>query len=181
MSKKNLRKKILEERKKKYSKFNSINFKNIFEEIKKFKKTNILIGGYYPVNYEMDCLKILKELEIRRFKISLPVIKKNRKMNFHNWSFSAPLKLSKYGIPEPLTSKIVKPDIILIPLVAFDKKLFRIGYGGGYYDRYLSKIKKNKKILSIGLAFSFQEVKKIFPNIYDQKLDIILTEKKTLR
>ena len=80
-----------------------------------------------------------------------------------------------------MTSKIVKPDIILIPLVAFDKKLFRIGYGGGYYDRYLSKIKKNKKILSIGLAFSFQEVKKIFPNIYDQKLDIILTEKKTLR
>ena len=65
-----------------------------------------------------------------------------------------------------------------MPLVAFDKDLNRIGYGGGFYDRYIKKIKKNKKIVTIGLAFSFQEVKKIPIKKYDIKLDFIITNKK---
>ena len=60
-------------------------------------------------------------------------------MNFYRWSFNEPLKINKYGIPEPITKKIY-PDMLLIPLVAFDKYLNRLGYGGGYYDRYISKL-----------------------------------------
>ena len=67
-------------------------------------------------------------------------------------------------------------DILLVPLVAFDKYLNRIGYGGGYYDRYLKKLKK-EKILTIGLAYSFQKVKKIEAEQNDIKLDSIITEK----
>ena len=68
-----------------------------------------------------------------------------------------------------------------MPLVAFDNRLNRIGYGGGFYDRYLEKIKKNKKIVTIGLAYSFQEIKRVPADKYDIKLDYILTEKKLLK
>ena len=97
-------------------------------------------------------------------------------MEFFNWTKNDPLKINKYGIPEPVSSKLYYPDILLVPLVAFDKYKFRLGYGGGYYDRYIQKIKKIKKILIIGMAFSFQEVKVLPINKYDKKLDFIFTE-----
>ena len=98
-------------------------------------------------------------------------------MNFFEWSQKDPFEINSYGIPEPISNKVIYPDIILVPLVAFDKYLNRIGYGGGFYDRYLKKIKKRKKILTIGLAYSFQRVKKIEAEQNDIKLDFIITEK----
>ena len=99
-------------------------------------------------------------------------------MDFFYWSTKDPMIINKYGIPEPISNKVKYPDILLVPLVAYDKNLNRIGYGGGFYDRYIKKIKKNKKIITIGLAYSFQKVKKIPVNEYDIKLDFIVTEKK---
>ena len=90
------------------------------------------------------------------------------------------MKISKYGIPEPFSLKPVDPDILLVPVVAFDKNFYRIGYGGGYYDRFISKIKKKKRVLTIGLAFSFQKISKFNVDKYDQKIDFILTEKNKL-
>ena len=98
-------------------------------------------------------------------------------MDFYSWSTTNPLVINKFGIPEPVSNKIVYPDILLVPLVAFDKKLNRIGYGGGFYDRYLKRLKRIKKIVTIGLAYSFQKVKKIPINKHDIKLNYILTEK----
>ena len=98
-------------------------------------------------------------------------------MNFYKWDFSEPLKINKYGIPEPATKVITYPDILLVPLVAFDKKLNRLGYGGGYYDRFISKLSKKKKIIKIGLALSFQKINKVPINKYDQKLDYVITNK----
>jgi|TARA_B110000261_G_C13019007_1_gene331314 5-formyltetrahydrofolate cyclo-ligase len=143
-----------------------------------FKKEQILkknIGGYYPVNFEVDDLDILKILEKKNFNISLPRIKKNFDMNFYKWSFDKPLKINKYGIPEPESKAVVYPDILLVPLVAFDKKLNRLGYGGGYYDRLIEKLTKKKKILKIGLALTIQKINKIPINKYDQKLDYVVT------
>ena len=125
--------------------------------------------------------KILKFREKNKFNISLPVIKKNFQMDFHKWSFSDPLKTNKYGIPEPEVQSKLYPDVLLIPLVAFDKKLNRLGYGGGYYDRLITKLSKKKRIIKIGLAFSFQEVDKVPVNIYDQKLDFIVTNKHIIK
>ena len=102
-------------------------------------------------------------------------------MNFYSWSSNSLLKLSKYGIPEPEKIKEVFPDVILIPLVAFDDRLYRIGYGGGYYDRYIQKFSNKKKIFKIGVAHSCQKIKKVPINKYDQKLDLIITEKYVLR
>ena len=176
-----LRKKILKIREKNNKKNIQIDFNKIIKILKKEKMTKKIIGGYYPVNFEVDDLGLLKKFEKNKFNISLPVIKKNFQMNFYRWSFSEPLKVNKYGIPEPETKNIVYPDILLIPLVAFDKNLNRLGYGGGYYDRLIIKLSKMKKIMKIGLAFPFQKIDKVPINVYDQKLDYIITNKYIIR
>ena len=158
MLKSRLRKKILKIRKKNKKKNDQISFSLIKRILKKEKIIKKVIGGYYPVNFEVDDLELLKKLEKEKFNISLPVVKKHSQMNFHKWSFSDLLKINRYGIPEPETKNIVYPDILLIPLVAFDKNLNRLGYGGGYYDRLIAKISKKKKIMKIGLALSIQEI-----------------------
>ena len=177
MLKSKLRKKILKIREKNNKKNIRIDFNKIIKILKKEKMTKKIIGGYYPVNFEVDDLGLLKKFEKNRFNISLPVIKKNFQMNFYRWSFSELLKVNKYGIPEPETKNIVYPDILLIPLVAFDKDLNRLGYGGGYYDRLIAKSSKKKKIMKIGLALSFQKINKVPINLHDQKLDYIVTNK----
>ena len=177
MLKSKLRKKILKVREKFNTKNIQINFNKITKILKKEKISNKIIGGYYPVNFEIDDLALLRKFKKNKFNISLPVIKKNFQMDFYEWSFSNLLKPNKYGIPEPETKNIVYPDIILIPIVAFDKNLNRLGYGGGYYDRLIKKFSKKKKIIKIGLAFSHQKIDKVPTNIYDQKLDYIVTNK----
>ena len=177
MLKSKLRNKILKIRKKNNKSNIQINFNQIIKIINKEKITKKIIGGYYPVNFEVDDLELLKKFKKNKFSISLPVIKKNFQMDFYKWSFSDILKINKYGIPEPENSNIVYPDIILVPLVAFDKNLNRLGYGGGYYDRLIAKLSKKKKITKIGLALSVQKIDKVPTNIYDQKLDYILTNK----
>ena len=177
MSKNILRKKILLNRRKK---FNLVNLKyNSFKKI--LKKSNLLriksIGAYYPINYEIDCLQILKKLEQSGLSISLPVVKKNCQMDFFQWSFDQPLRVGRMSVPEPFANKKVYPDVLIVPLVAFDKFKYRLGYGGGYYDRYIQRLSKIKNFLSIGFAFSYQKIEKLPVNNYDKKLDFILTEK----
>ena len=177
MNKFEIRKKIIKIRKKKRSKDLEIDLNYVLKVIKKQKIVRGIVAGYYPYNYEINSIKILENLEKKNFQISLPKIKKNYQMDFFQWSINDPLVINKYGIPEPVSDKIVYPNILLVPLVAFDKNFNRIGYGGGFYDRYIRKIKRIKKITTIGLAYSFQKVKKIPIKDYDIKLDYIITNK----
>ena len=177
MSKENLRKKLINLRKTEFNQqsISIIQFKRILKKFNFKKKINI--GGYYPINSEIGCLDILEELEKNNFKISLPVTKKNYDMDFYEWSFQDSLKIGYQGIPEPNTKKKVFPDVLIIPLVGFDNNKFRLGYGGGFYDRYIVKLSNLKKVLTVGFAFSFQKIKKIPIDKFDQKLDFILTNK----
>ena len=181
MLKSKLRKKILKVRQKFNTKNIQIDFNQIIKILKRKKISNKIIGGYYPVNFEVDDLTLLRKFKKNEFIISLPVIKKNFLMDFYSWSFSEILKINRYGIPEPESKNIVYPDILLIPLLAFDKNLNRLGYGGGYYDRLIKKLSKKKNILKIGLAFSIQEIDKVPINMYDQKLDYIVTNKNIIK
>ena len=181
MSKTKTRKKILNLRKKKYSNNYKLKFSNLINILNKKKINKGIIGGYFPVNYEIDDLKILEKLKSKNYKISLPIIKKSNQLDFYIWSSKFPMKINRYGIPEPLKKRLVYPDVLLVPTVAFDNRKFRLGYGGGYYDRYIEKIKKIKKFLSIGLAFEFQKVKKLKVDKFDQKLNIILTNKRAYK
>ena len=181
MNKSQIRNKIIKIRKKKFDKDFKIDLVKFISFLKINKLNFKSIGGYYPSNYEIDDLNILDLLEKKNFKVSLPIIKKDNQMNFYSWSRNDPLKINKFGIPEPVSSKIFYPDILLVPLVAYDSSLNRLGYGGGYYDRYIEKIEKIKKVTKIGLAFSFQKISSIPINQYDKKLDFIVTEKEILK
>ena len=177
MNKSEIRKKILKLRKQNNSQNLNINFHHILKILKKEKVKGKIIGGYYPFNYEIDVMKVLNKFEKQNYIITLPKTKKNSQMDFFNWSTKDPLVVNEYGIPEPTSTKIKYPNILLVPLVAFDSNLNRVGYGGGFYDRYIKRIKKNQKIITIGMAYSFQKIKKIPVNKYDNKLDFIITEK----
>ena len=177
MNKTQIRKKIIKIRKQKKIKKFIFDFDLIINILKKNKVLGKIIGGYYPYNYEIDILQILEKFEKKKFVITLPKIKKNSQMNFFQWSTDDPLNINKFGIPEPVSKKIKYPDVLLVPLVAFDKNFNRIGYGGGFYDRYIKKIRKRKKVLTIGFAYPFQKVEKIPTNNYDIKLDFIITNK----
>ena len=174
-----LRNKSLLQRKKKYIKAEKFNFNLIFKLIKKhFYKKKIIIAGYYPSNYEADILNFLKEASKKKFRIVLPVIRSSGKMSFKSWIFKEPLYVSTFGTLEPKNSnRVIIPDLIMVPLVAYDSQLNRIGYGKGYYDRILQKISKiKKKTISLGVAYSFQKCRKIPANKHDFRLDYIFTE-----
>ena len=180
MDKKGLiRKKYLLRRKKNYFQINEKFFFPLIKIIKdKLKNQKKNIALYYPSFYELDVLKVANIGFFKKFNFLLPIISKTNSMNFHKWKKGEVLVLNKLGIPEPLKSKKIIPTMILVPLLAFDKDKNRIGYGKGYYDKYLNRfLKSNKKILTVGVAFSFQKYHKLPTNNYDHKLDFIITEK----
>ena len=180
MNKSKLRSKIFKLRKSNSNNKITINPNKIFSFLKKNKIYFKNVGGYYPCNYEIDDLEILNFLRNKKVNISLPIIREKKQMDFFEWTSSDPLKINKYGIAEPISVKKIYPDMIFVPLVAFDGNLNRLGYGGGFYDRYIDKITKIKKIVKIGLAFSYQELKRIPISKLDKKLDFIVTEKKII-
>ena len=177
MLKKHIRKRIIKAREIKNKNNLKVKFSLLREELKKKIFKNKIVGSYYPVNFEADTFQLMKMFKQKGYKLSLPVISSKYDMNFYTWNLNDPLYVNKYGIPEPKSKIKVIPSILLIPMVAFDKKLNRLGYGGGYYDRFLKKYEK-KNIIKIGLAISCQEVKKLPLNSFDRKMDFVLTEKK---
>ena len=175
MNKSQIRKKIFKIRKQASLKKFNLNLNYILGILKKERIKGKIIGGYYPYNYEINALNLFKDLEKKNYRITLPKINGKAQMNFFHWSTKDPLEINEYGIPEPISDVIKLPNILLVPLVAFDKNHNRIGYGGGFYDRYIKKVKKKKKILTIGLAYSFQKVEKIPVTKNDIQLDFIVT------
>ena len=111
-------------------------------------------------------------------KILLPVIGKKNNMNFYLWKKNKVLAVNRFGILEPDKNSIKIPNLMLIPILAFDRYKYRLGYGKGFYDRYLNKyLSKTKNIITVGVAFSFQKHHKLPRNKTDVKLNYILTEK----
>ena len=180
MQQKNLvRKKYFILRKKKYYEINKYFFNPFLDLIKlKFKKKKIKIALYYPSSFEVNVLKLLENNYVSNQQLLLPVVEKKESMKFFPWEKNKVLNINKYGMLEPIKSKQRIPDIMMIPLLAFDKDKYRLGYGKGFYDRYLNKyLKKFKNILTVGVAFSFQKYHKLPINNKDVKLNYILTEK----
>ena len=109
--------------------------------------------------------------------IFLPVIEKNNQMNFFMWKKNQVLLVNKFGTLEPVKTKAIIPNLMIVPILAFDKNKYRLGYGKGFYDRYLNKyLTKFKNIITVGVAFSFQKHHKLPIDKHDVKLDYILTE-----
>jgi len=174
-----LRKKYFNLRKKKYYEIDKEFFSPLLSFIKSnFKKENLKLALYYPTNFEINVLKFLENKCMYNKNILLPVIEENNRMNFFLWKKNNVLLVNKYGILEPQKTKFKIPNLILLPILAFDRNKYRLGYGKGFYDRYLNKyLKKFRNILTVGVAFSFQKYHKLPINKNDVKLDYILTEK----
>ena len=178
-----IRKKLIYKRKKLFNKKYNFLFKNIINFInKEFKsKKKINIGLYYPTNFEVNVFSFFKNVKKKKYILSLPMVLENYQMTFKKWKPNQSLYLNRYGIPEPhINNSTIKPDIILVPLVGYDKKLNRLGYGGGYYDRYLKKLSKENSFLTVGVGFSFQQCDYIPTNKNDYPLDFVLNEKKII-
>ena len=179
LQKKQLRKKNLILRKKKYYDINKIFFSPLLKLIKLRKKKKLIkIALYYPSNFELNVLKFLEYNNICSQDILLPITGRNNRMDFFSWKTNDVLFINKFGILEPEETQAKVPDVMLVPLLAFDKNKYRLGYGNGFYDRYLNKyLKQFKNILTVGVAFSFQRHHKLPINQNDVKLNYIITEK----
>ena len=146
-----------------------------------------VIGLYYPILNEISPFGFIKYLKTNKITIALPVVQiKTKAIVFKKWDQKENLQKGLLGNYEPsLTNETVLPQIIVVPMLMFDRKLNRLGYGGGYYDKSISSLKQyfhrqEKSFFSIGLAYSEQETKSIPYESHDQKLDFIVTEKEIL-
>lgn len=141
-----------------------------------------IISGYYPIRSELDCLTILKTLHAARFPIALPtIVSDNEPLEFRNWDMREELVDGPFGTKQS-GGEVVVPEILIVPLVAFDLKGNRIGYGGGYYDRTLATLReKSQDIIAIGVGFDDQKLDSIPAQDYDQPLDLVVTEKTIYR
>jgi len=179
--KENIRKKFLKKRenlKENFSQNSKENFiKNFFDFNKDINYK--IIAGYYPIGSEICCLEILKISSNKKIITSIPFIKEDHTIEFRKWSEGDPLVKGSFGIPCPNEKSNLDPDIILIPLIAFDKHGSRIGFGSGIYDRTLPLFERSRKI---GLAFSGQLHNRRLPvEDFDYPLDAVITEKKVFK
>ena len=155
--------------------------KLIILEIKsKFNISSISI--YHPINSEISPLKIIDICKKLSIEICLPVIDNNtNELIFSQFVNEMSVTKNKFGIVEPNKLSQITPDVIFVPMVGFDKNLNRLGYGKGYYDRTISKLRMLKKIFVIGLAYDNQIIRNIPVENHDEKMDIVLTDKKIYR
>jgi 5-formyltetrahydrofolate cyclo-ligase len=137
-----------------------------------------IVSAYSPIRSEIDPIPLMRTLAARGARLALPaVMARGKSLAFRAWSPNDRLLLGPLGIlePSPAAAEII-PDIILVPLAAFDRLGHRIGYGAGHYDYTLAHLRKVKPITAIGLAFAAQEIKAVPALQHDVALDYVLTE-----
>ena len=141
------------------------------------------IAVYHPIKTELDPAPLTQELRARSHAVGLPVVTgKKRPLTFRTYEEGAALIRGAYGVQEPAeTAPLFEPTIILTPLLAFDSRGGRLGYGGGFYDRTLAEIRARRDILAVGYAYGAQEVDAVPLSRLDQPLDWIVTERGAIR
>jgi 5-formyltetrahydrofolate cyclo-ligase len=137
-----------------------------------------IIAFYWPFKGEIDCREMIIDMLQQGWQAALPAVTKvSSPLEFRQWTPETPLIPGVWKIPIPQSRTIVVPNVMLIPLVGFDECHYRLGYGGGYYDRSLIDIQPSP--MKIGLGFELARLKTIYPQNYDIAMDIILTEMTT--
>jgi 5-formyltetrahydrofolate cyclo-ligase len=141
-----------------------------------------IVSGYWPIRNEIDPMPLMRHLAAKGARLALPVVVgRDQPLIFRAWISDAELADGPFGIMEPSSrSEVVQPDILLVPLAAFDRAGHRIGYGAGHYDRTLQKLRMSKTIAAVGLAFAVQEIETVPALPHDVRLDYVLTEDRTI-
>lgn len=137
------------------------------------------VAGYSPIRSECDPVPLMRSLASTGAVLALPVVEgADKPLSFGEWRPGMRLVTGPHGIPQPSEQAVpVEPDILLVPLAAFDRAGRRIGYGGGYYDRTLASLRKTRPVIAVGVAFAVQEVDAIPAEDHDETLDLVLTER----
>ena len=137
-----------------------------------------IVAGYAPIRSEIDPVQLVQKLATRGATLALPAISaRNASLVFRQWTPGDELVRGLFGISEPSATALeVNPDIVLVPLAAFDRVGHRVGYGGGYYDRTFARLRQSKPVTAIGLAFAVQEIPQVPALSHDVRLDFMLTE-----
>ena len=144
------------------------------------KENNLIVSGYLPIGSEADPVSFMSKMSLNKV-VAVPVIVgKDKPLKFTIWTPDSELELGAFDVLIPKSISWVVPDILLVPLIAFDSRGARLGYGGGFYDRTLSMLRLQKDIKAIGIAFSGQCVDEVPIEITDQPLDGVVTELGTL-
>jgi 5-formyltetrahydrofolate cyclo-ligase len=140
--------------------------------------SSTVVAGYAPIRSEIDPVPLMQSLARHGAALAMPAISRpDAALAFRAWKRGEALVPGAFGISEPsATAAEVIPDIVLVPLVAFDRAGHRIGYGAGYYDRTLEALRRHKTLVAIGLAFTVQEIPQVPALPHDVRLDYVLTE-----
>jgi len=136
-----------------------------------------IVSGFAAINDEINPAPLMTWLQAEGFRLALPVMQgKGKPLLMRAWTPGDAMNAAAWGIAEPMDDKpAVDPDILLVPLLAFDARGYRLGYGGGFYDRTLQRLRKLKPIVAVGLAYDELRVDAVPAESYDERLDWVLT------
>ena len=141
-----------------------------------------IVAGFSAMKTEINPLPLMRAVSDAGARLALPAIAgRGRPLIMRAWQFGVPLKAGQWGIREPTPdAEEVAPDILIVPLAAFDRAGHRIGYGAGYYDMTINALRAKKNVIAIGLAFAAQEIPQVPATERDERLDLVLTENEVI-
>ncbi len=141
------------------------------------------VSAFFPYQSEIDTRPLLGKLAGEGWTSALPiVVAKGEPLIFRRWYPGEPTVPGRWDIPIPSDrAPLVVPDVLLVPMLAFDRNGYRLGYGGGFYDRTIAGLRGEKKIIAIGVAYSGQEVDSVPRDAHDQPLDFVMTEREVIK
>jgi 5-formyltetrahydrofolate cyclo-ligase len=141
-----------------------------------------IVSGFMALKSEINPLPLMQKLAGDGAQLALPrIVRRGLPLSMRAWEFGAPLQRGQWGIREPKSdAPEVEPDILLVPLLAFDRAGYRIGYGAGYYDMTIARLRSRKTVIAVGIAYAAQEVPEIPKTPRDERLDLVLTEREAI-
>ena len=142
----------------------------------------MVVSGFMPLKSEINPLPLMRKLADAGARLALPTVAgRGKPLIMRSWQWGEPLVPGVWGIrePPPAAPKL-QPDILLVPLLAFDRDGHRIGYGAGHYDLTIAQLRAKKPIAAVGIAFAAQEVESVPRTAFDARLDLVLTENETI-
>ena len=141
-----------------------------------------IVSGFMPIKSEINPIPLLRRCADAGARLALPaIVGRGKPLSMRAWAVGEKLVPGQWGIREPdASAPELDPDIMLVPLAAFDRRGHRIGYGAGYYDMTISALRARKPFVAIGLAYAAQEVPEVPTLAHDARLDLVLTEREAI-
>jgi len=140
------------------------------------------VSGFMPMQSEINPLPLMKKLAVAGAQLALPVTGlRGQPLVMRAWTWGEPLASGVWGIREPRPeARPLDPDVLLVPLLAFDRAGARLGYGGGYYDLTLARLRSHNPVIAVGVAYAVQEIDRVPTTARDALLDLVLTEREVI-